>query len=129
MAGVHAVQAARQTSAAPARDDCKVCIEEYCAAEQPAVKERGAARRQAGSTTAGVLSAFSRTCAFGSRKVVEKTEFDQKTNQAQRRTMVPAGGGRSEFAIPTCGRDALSFQYFARREMGQGRVPPAGKIF
>ncbi len=43
--------------------------------------------------------------------------------------MVPAGGGKSEFAIPTCGRDALTFQYFARREMGQGRVPPAGKVF
>ena len=74
-------------------------------------------------------STLQRDISHGSRKVVEKTEFDQKTNQAQRRTMVPAGGGRSEFAIPTCGRDALSFQYFARREMGQGRVPPAGKIF
>ena len=47
----------------------------------------------------------------------------------QRQTLVPAGGGKSEFAIPTCARDALTFQYFARREMGQGRVPPAGKVF
>ena len=70
-----------------------------------------------------------REISHGARKVIEKTEFDQKKNRAQRRTLVPAGGGRSEFAIPTCGRDALTFQYLARREMGQGRVPPAGRVF
>ena len=61
--------------------------------------------------------------------MIEKTEFDQQYNRARRRTLVPAGGGKSEFDIPDCARDALSFQYFARREMGQGRVPPAGKVF
>jgi hypothetical protein len=74
-------------------------------------------------------STLQREISHGTKKVTEKTEFDQKKNQAQRQTLVPAGGGKSEFAIPTCGRDALSFQYFARREMGQGRVPPAGKVF
>ncbi len=74
-------------------------------------------------------STLQREISHGTKKVSEKTEFDQKTNQAQRRTLVPSGGGRSEFALPTCGRDALTFQYFARREMGQGRVPPAGKVF
>jgi hypothetical protein len=70
-----------------------------------------------------------REISHGSKKVTEKTEFDQKQNRALRQTLVPAGGGQSEFDIPTCGRDALAFQYFARREMGQGRVPPAGKVF
>ena len=74
-------------------------------------------------------STLQREISHGTKKVTEKTEFDQKTNQAQRQTLVPAGGGTSEFSIPTCGRDALAFQYFARREMGQGRVPPAGKVF
>ena len=74
-------------------------------------------------------STLQREISHGAKKVIEKTEFDQKTNQAQRQTLVPAGGGKSEFAIPTCGRDALTFQYLARREMGQGRVPPAGKVF
>jgi Protein of unknown function (DUF3108) len=74
-------------------------------------------------------SMLRREISHGSKKVSEKTEFDQKQNQAQRQTLVPPGGGKSEFAIPTCGRDALAFQYFARREMGQGRVPPAGKVF
>ena len=74
-------------------------------------------------------STLQREISHGNKKVIEKTEFDQKKNQAQRQTVVPAGGGKSEFAIPTCGRDALTFLYFARREMGQGRVPPAGKVF
>jgi hypothetical protein len=76
-----------------------------------------------------------RLISHGSKKVTEKTEFDQKNNVAQRQTLVPAtadkpaGGGKSELQIPTCGRDALTFQYFTRREMGQGRVPPAGRVF
>ncbi|MGD0772423.1 MAG: DUF3108 domain-containing protein [Candidatus Solibacter sp.] len=74
-------------------------------------------------------STLRREISHGSKKVIEETGFDQRANEAQRRTLVPAGGGKSEFAIPTCGRDALSFQYFARREMGQGRVPPAGRVF
>ena len=76
-----------------------------------------------------------RKISHGSKKVTEKTEFDQKRNVAQRQTLVPAtadkpaGGGKSELALPTCGRDALTFLYFARRELGQGRVPAASKIF
>jgi hypothetical protein len=31
--------------------------------------------------------------------------------------------------IPSCARDAIAFVYFARRELGQGRVPPAQKIY
>ena len=84
------------------------------------------------STASGVdlcSSTLRREISHGSKKVIEETGFDQKANEAQRRTLVPAGGGRSEFAIPICGRDALTFQYFARREMGQGRVPPAGRVF
>ena len=74
-------------------------------------------------------STLQREISHGSKKVIEKTEFDQQYNRARRRTLVPAGGGTSEFDIPDCARDALSFQYFARREMGQGRVPAAGKVF
>jgi hypothetical protein len=70
-----------------------------------------------------------RDISHGSRKVSEKTTFDQKKNQAQRQTVVPAGGGKTEFSIPTCAKDAIAFQYLARRELGQGRVPPAEKVF
>jgi len=76
-----------------------------------------------------------RLISHGSKKVTEKTDFDQKANTAQRRTLVPAtadkpaGGGTSELQLPNCAKDALTFQYFARREMGQGRVPAATRVF
>jgi hypothetical protein len=76
-----------------------------------------------------------REISHGSKKVTERTEFDQKANLAHRRTLVPAtatkpaGGGTSDLQLPTCGRDALTYLYWARREMGQGRVPAAGKVF
>jgi len=73
-------------------------------------------------------STLEREISHGIKTVIEKTEFDQTNNRATRQTVVPAGGGKSEFSIPTCGRDALAFLYFARREMGQGRVAPAGKV-
>jgi Protein of unknown function (DUF3108) len=63
------------------------------------------------------------------KKVLEKTTFDQSHNMAVRQTINPAGGGRSDLRLPTCARDALAYQFFARREMGQGRVPEAGDIF
>jgi hypothetical protein len=84
------------------------------------------------STAAGgdlCSSTLQRDISHGSKKVTEKTEFDQKANRAQRTTLFPDGGGTSEFSLPTCARDALTYQYLARREMGQGRMPPAGKVF
>jgi Protein of unknown function (DUF3108) len=80
-------------------------------------------------------ASLDRQISRGSKKVTERTEFDQKQNTAERRTLVPAtetkpaGGGTSQLQIPTCGRDALTFLYWARRELGQGRVPAAGKVF
>ena len=74
-------------------------------------------------------STLTREISHGKTKVTEKTEFDQKANMALRKTLVPAGGGQTEMQLPTCARDALTYQFFARREMGQGRVPPSGKIF
>ena len=72
---------------------------------------------------------LTREISHGKTKVTERTEFDQKTNQAVRKTIFPAGGGRTEMKLPTCGRDALTYEYFARREMGQGRIPPSGTVF
>jgi hypothetical protein len=42
----------------------------------------------------------------------------------------PAGGGKSDFFIGTCARDAVAFVYYARVELGQGRVPaPRTDVF
>jgi len=54
----------------------------------------------------------------GSKKKREKTTFDSTRLKAQR-------GDGPEFDIPVCPRDALDLLYYARREMGQGRVPAA----
>jgi hypothetical protein len=70
-----------------------------------------------------------RMISHGPKKVTEKTTFDQKRNIAERRTTLPAGGGRSELQLPNCAQDALAYQFLARREMGQGKVPPAAKVF
>jgi hypothetical protein len=87
-------------------------------------------RYKASAATLDLCSAtLTREISHGNKRVIERTEFDQKTNQAVRQTTVPAGGGKTELALPTCARDALTYQFFARREMGQGRIPPAGKVF
>jgi hypothetical protein len=72
---------------------------------------------------------LNREISRGSKKNTEKTTFDQKGGHATRQTLFPLGGGKTELDIPPCARDALAFAYFARKELGQGRLPPPGKIF
>ncbi|HXI39636.1 MAG TPA: DUF3108 domain-containing protein [Bryobacteraceae bacterium] len=64
---------------------------------------------------------FEKETAHGSHKTHERIEFDDRAGVARRETL---GAGKSEVPISQCGRDALTFLYFARRELGQGRVPP-----
>jgi hypothetical protein len=86
--------------------------------------------RYQSSSTADLCSLkLERTISHRSKKTEEKTTFDQEKGTAHRVTVFPKDGGQSDLDIPTCGRDALAFIYFARREMGQGRVAPAQKIF
>ena len=66
------------------------------------------------------------------KKTREKTTFDQKAGTAERTTLFPDGGerpGRSNFEIPGCARDALTFLYYGRVELGQGRMVPEQKLF
>jgi hypothetical protein len=70
-----------------------------------------------------------RDMSHASKKVREKTTFDQKKGTANRVTLFPAGGGKSDFDISSCPRDAIAFAYLARRELGQGRVPPGQQMF
>lgn len=82
------------------------------------------------STTAELCSLnLDRNISHGGKKTREKTTFDQQKGTAHRVTTLPPDGGQSDFDIPACARDALAFIYFARREMGQGRVAPSQKIF
>jgi hypothetical protein len=68
---------------------------------------------------------FERDLARGKRKSRERTAFDAGSGTAQRTTV---GGGSSEIRTGACPRDALAFLYFLRRELAQGRVPPAQTV-
>jgi hypothetical protein len=61
---------------------------------------------------------FDRETVHGAKKANEKTSIGN--GKAVRKTV---GGGQSELSVPPCGHDALTFLFFARRELGQGRVP------
>src|SRR5262252_4711529 len=70
---------------------------------------------------------FERDMAHGKKKTKEKTTFVSTNGTARRITA--NGGGATEFSIRNCARDALAFIYYARREMGQGRVPPPQDVY
>lgn len=69
-----------------------------------------------------------RNISHGGKKTTEKTTFDQRNRTAHRVTVVPEGG-KSDMDTPSCARDALAFLYFAREELGQGRVAPAQQVY
>lgn len=84
------------------------------------------------STTAGAdlcSTEFERDLTHGSKHTTDKTEFDLHQHTAKRTTLLPEGGGKTDLETSTCPRDALAFIYFARREMGQGRVAPAEQVY
>jgi len=72
---------------------------------------------------------FMRRTSHGTKQTSEKTSFDHRKGTAHRATLIPANGGETDFDSPPCPRDALSFVYFVRKEMGQGRVAPAQRVF
>ncbi|MDQ6664661.1 MAG: DUF3108 domain-containing protein, partial [Acidobacteriota bacterium] len=79
------------------------------------------------STTGGDLCSdrFDRVFTHGNKKSDERTVIDTATGRATRTT---ASGGKTEIPVSGCIRDALAFLYYARRELGQGKVPPSQTI-
>jgi uncharacterized protein DUF3108 len=84
---------------------------------------------KASSTTDLCSTEFERDISNGGKKNREKTTFDQKLGSAHRVTTLPKDGGESTFSIPSCTRDALTYVYYGRRELGQGRVPQAQTVY
>jgi hypothetical protein len=68
---------------------------------------------------------FDRDFTHGARKSHERDDVDPHQPIAHRETV---GGGKSDVSVSTCAHDALTFLYFTRRELGQGRVPPMENI-
>jgi hypothetical protein len=82
------------------------------------------------STIAGYCSAeLKREILHGGKTTREKTTFDQEKGTARRVTEFPNDGGFTDMTTGPCGRDAIAFVYFARKELGQGRVPPAQAVY
>ena len=82
------------------------------------------------STIAGYCSAeLERDTIHASKTVREKTTFDQDKQIAHRQTEYPSNGGYSDMNTGPCGRDAIAFLYFARKELGQGRVPAPQVVY
>jgi hypothetical protein len=70
---------------------------------------------------------FEKQSVHGKRKAQEKTTFDQQKSNAVRETL--KGGGKSEFSVPAGAKDALAYLFFLRRELSQGRLPPAQAVY
>jgi hypothetical protein len=72
-------------------------------------------------------TSFERTTSHGSRTAKERLTIDRDRSIATRAT-VAKDAGKSDFPVPACVKDALTYIFYARREMGQGRVPGAQQI-
>jgi uncharacterized protein DUF3108 len=113
----HAVMQARQT------DDGKWDFEFTLDASIPGITITD---RYHSVATADLCSVeFERDSTHGTKKSHDTVTFAQDRGSARRKT---AGGGSSDIGVPACAKDALTFLYFTRREMGQGRVPLATTI-
>jgi len=71
-------------------------------------------------------SELDRTVAHGRKKTDEKTSFDPHNKTATRETL---GGGRSVMDAGSCSRDALTFLYYVRHELSEGRMPQPQRVF
>lgn len=65
----------------------------------------------------------------GSRKSDETVTIDRQASVATRRSNTGGDApGISKATVPDCIHDALTYLFYARRELGQGRVPPAQEM-
>jgi Protein of unknown function (DUF3108) len=65
---------------------------------------------------------LTKTVQRGSRRSEETDTFDQKDHTLTRQTKSP--GGKSDYSVSDCARDALAFLQFARNELASGRLAP-----
>ena len=71
-------------------------------------------------------SKFEKNAKHGDTEIREGVEFDQSSHRATRKSL--GGRGESEFDIPPCARDGLTFLYFLRQQLAAGRIPPPDDI-
>ena len=69
---------------------------------------------------------FLRTTKHGSKKIDEKLTFDPHQGTVSRGA---PGGESTDISAAPCSKDALTFLYYVRRELSQGRIPPRQAVF
>ncbi|WP_180540236.1 DUF3108 domain-containing protein [Nevskia soli] len=80
------------------------------------------------ATAAFCTEDLSRDLVHGARKFSETETVDAKSLTVTRTPS--SGSGESKFTVPDCVRDALTFLFFARHELVNGRVPdPQSVLF
>lgn len=76
--------------------------------------------------SSGFCSAeFRKITSQGSKTVDDEEKFDAESGTVKRGT----GAGQSEMNADACGKDALTFLYFVRQELSQGRMPGHQTVF
>jgi hypothetical protein len=74
-------------------------------------------------------ASLSKDSVHGTRKRSETVSIDKSASTATRHSNYGGDtGGTSKITVPDCIHDALTFLFYARRELGQGRVPPPQEI-
>jgi len=68
---------------------------------------------------------FQRTTKHGTKSMDEKITIDAHEGKMTRET---TGGGKTVADVPSCAKDALTFLYYLRHELSQGRIPPSQNI-
>ncbi len=66
-------------------------------------------------------ASFERSISHGSHTQKEKQTIDRDRATATR-------AGSADIPVPSCVKDALTYLFYSRREMGQGRVPGAQPV-
>ena len=69
---------------------------------------------------------FDKNIHQGQKRADEKTTFDLESNTATRETK---GGGQSKLDTGNCAKDALTYFYFVRHELSQGRLPQPATVY
>jgi hypothetical protein len=75
------------------------------------------------------FTSLSKDSVHGPKKTKETVTFDRQSAAATRHSNYGGDtGGTTRMQVNNCTHDALTYLFYTRRELGQGRVPPAQEI-
>ena len=69
---------------------------------------------------------FEKNTRHGQKRAEEKTTFHPQASTATRETK---GGGHTKLDTGSCAKDALTYLYYVRHELSQGRLPQPATVY